>query len=107
MTVKSINPATREVMWSFKTLTKYEALDAVDKAHEMFGQWRHTSFEVRKDFMLRFARQLREHRQELAELITLEMGKRIAESLDEIELSAEIVDYYAHNAEEFLSNQKT
>ncbi|TWB89689.1 succinate-semialdehyde dehydrogenase/glutarate-semialdehyde dehydrogenase [Synechococcus sp. Ace-Pa] len=93
-------------MWSFKTLTKYEALDAVDKAHEMFGQWRHTSFEVRKDFMLRFARQLREHRQELAELITLEMGKRIAESLDEIELSAEIVDYYAHNAEEFLSNQK-
>jgi len=33
MTVKSINPATREVMWSFKTLTKYEALDAVDKAH--------------------------------------------------------------------------
>jgi succinate-semialdehyde dehydrogenase/glutarate-semialdehyde dehydrogenase len=42
----------------------------------------------------------------LAKLITLEMGKLIAQSYGEIALSADIIDYYATNGEVFLSDQK-
>ena len=40
--------------------------------------------------------------EELAGLITIEMGKLIGESLLEVELSTAILEYYATHAEEFL-----
>jgi succinate-semialdehyde dehydrogenase / glutarate-semialdehyde dehydrogenase len=40
---------------------------------------------------------------ELAKLATLEMGKRIAESRGEVELSAAILQYFADNAADFLA----
>ena len=104
MSVKSINPATGEVMKSFEELTKSEALEAVEKAHEAYGKWRHTSFRERKSILMKFAGLLRDRTDELAELITLEMGKRISESRAEITFCAEIVEFYAIGAEEFLSD---
>jgi len=38
MTVKSINPATREVMWSFRPLTKLRGPGRCGQGHEMFVQ---------------------------------------------------------------------
>jgi succinate-semialdehyde dehydrogenase/glutarate-semialdehyde dehydrogenase len=46
---------------------------------------------------------MREQAQPLAELITLEMGELIAQSLGEVALSANILDYYAQHAERFLA----
>ena len=48
---------------------------------------------------------MRETKAELAKLITTEMGKLIAESMGEIELSAAIFDYYADNGERFLADK--
>jgi succinate-semialdehyde dehydrogenase/glutarate-semialdehyde dehydrogenase len=50
----------------------------------------------------RAAQILRERRDEFARLLTLEMGKLIGESREEVDLSADIFDYYADNAAEFL-----
>jgi len=44
-----------------------------------------------------------EQKEKFARLATLEMGKRIAESRGEVELSASILKYYADNAETFLA----
>ena len=41
--------------------------------------------------------------QDLGLLVTLEMGKLYVESLGEVELSAQIFEYYAENAEAFLA----
>ncbi|GGI26500.1 aldehyde dehydrogenase [Pedobacter mendelii] len=49
---------------------------------------------------------MRRQKDILAKLITLEMGKLIAQSYGEIALSANIVDYYADNAETFLEDQR-
>lgn len=49
--------------------------------------------------------ELRSRSDEFAGLITLEMGKLIAESRGEVALSADIIDYYADHAEEFLAPQ--
>src|SRR5258705_12999313 len=44
-----------------------------------------------------------ERKESLARLASLEMGKRISEGRSEVELSAAILQYYADNAETFLS----
>jgi len=46
------------------------------------------------------------NKEELARLTTLEMGKRIAESRDEVELSASIMQYFADQTETFLAPKK-
>ncbi len=46
---------------------------------------------------------MREQSEELARLVTLEMGKLIAQSRGEVALSADILDYYAQHAEHFLA----
>ena len=106
MSIRSINPTIGEVLKTFEPQTKSQALEAVDKAHEAYGKWRHTSFKERKTVLLKFAGLLKERTDELAELITLEMGKRISESRAEITFCAQIVEFYANGAEEFLSNHQ-
>ena len=47
----------------------------------------------------------RERQDELAALITQEMGKPLAQSVSEVQLVADIYDYYADNAEEFMKGR--
>jgi Aldehyde dehydrogenase family len=46
---------------------------------------------------------MRQRRDYLARLVTLEMGKLLREAREEVDLSADILDYYADNAERFLA----
>ncbi|MGA8687128.1 MAG: NAD-dependent succinate-semialdehyde dehydrogenase, partial [Candidatus Sulfotelmatobacter sp.] len=63
-------------------------------------------FSGRSKIIGRVAQILLEKKEELARLATLEMGKRIAESRGEVELSASILQYFADNAESFLTPKK-
>ncbi len=49
---------------------------------------------------------MRERKDEFAHPMTLEMGKLIGQARDEVDLSADILDYYAENAEHFLAPQR-
>ena len=53
--------------------------------------------------MQQAANLLRQHQDEFARLLTLEMGKLLAEARAEVELSAQIFEYYVHNAERLLA----
>jgi len=105
MTIASINPVTNTTLKTFASLTKKETLDAVEKSYEACQSWRTTAFDERKQVILKFAEQLRERSDEFARLITLDMGKRISESRQEIEFCAEIAEFYACGAERFLADQ--
>lgn len=105
MTFQTVNPVDNQVVKTFESLSKDETIAAIDKADDAYDRWRNTSFEERKQIMLRFAGQLRERTDEFARLITLEMGKRIEESKGEITFCAEIVEFYANGAEEFLADE--
>ena len=104
MSFKTVNPATNETVETFESLSREETQKAVDKAHAAFQSWRQTSFQQRKKIILDFAKRLRDRRDEFAELITTEMGKRISEAKKEIEFCAEICEFYANGAEEFLAD---
>src|ERR1700761_3429231 len=77
-----------------------DALAASDKA---FMLWAGRPVEGRAAIISRAAQLLLERKSELAKLATLEMGKRIAESRGEVDLSAAILQYFADHATEFLA----
>ncbi|TWT85353.1 Succinate-semialdehyde dehydrogenase [NADP(+)] 1 [Posidoniimonas polymericola] len=105
MTITAVSPATNKPIKTFKEMSKKECLAAVGKADDAYQQWRATSYDQRKQVILAFAKELRNRTDELARLITLDMGKRISESRREIEYCAEIAEFYANGAEEFLADQ--
>src|SRR5580658_1953275 len=100
---RSVNPATGEVLNTFTEHTDQEMMDALATADKAFVSWAARPIEERAKIISRAARLLLERKSELAKLATLEMGKRIAESRGEVELSAAILQYFADNAGDFLA----
>src|SRR6202167_4466888 len=79
---------------------------ALAKADKAFRAWAARPFSERSKIIGRSAQILLEKKEELGRLATLEMGKRIAESRGEVELSASIMQYFADKAEGFLAPRK-
>ncbi|MDO8968322.1 NAD-dependent succinate-semialdehyde dehydrogenase [Algoriphagus sp.] len=104
--IQSINPWTGEVTKEFKSLTSQEMDFKIDLASKSFENWKSTSILERAKLMKRAGEILRKNKEEYARIITLEMGKILRESRSEIEKCALACDYYADNAEEFLSAEK-
>ena len=106
MPYRSVNPATGEVLRTFAEHTDNEMMNALAAAEKAFPCWAVRQFSERSKIIAKSAELLREKKEELARLATLEMGKRIAEGRGEVELSASIMQYFADNAEAFLAPKK-
>jgi succinate-semialdehyde dehydrogenase/glutarate-semialdehyde dehydrogenase len=106
MPYNSVNPATGKVMKTFTEHTDEQMWSALANADKAFRTWAAEPFRERSKIIGRSAQILLEKKEELARLATLEMGKRIAESRGEVELSASIMQYFADNAETFLAPKK-
>jgi succinate-semialdehyde dehydrogenase / glutarate-semialdehyde dehydrogenase len=102
MAYKSINPFTGEITKSFDDISDKQLEVALSNAQACFEKWRHFSYQEREVILTKVAILMWENAQKLAELMTLEMGKRIQEARGEVEYSANILDYYAEHAATFL-----
>jgi succinate-semialdehyde dehydrogenase/glutarate-semialdehyde dehydrogenase len=105
MSYQSVNPANGKVLKKFKELTNKQLETALKTAATCFEIWRHKTFAERATIVTKAATLMRDRIDEFAKPVTLEMGKLIAESRGEVALSADIIDYYAWNAEDFLAPQ--
>ena len=103
MTYQTIDPNTGKIVKTFDEMTDKALEVAIDTADKTYSVWRRTSFADRKLIAKKAAQGMRDNADELARFMTLEMGKRFEESLGEVALSADIIDYYADHAEEFLA----
>ena len=107
MPYQSTNPFDGKTVKSFDDINDAQLEAKLKAAQQCFDQaWRHKSFADRKAVLTRAAAIMREREQAFAELITIEMGKLIAQSIGEVQLSAAILDYYAEHAEAFLAPEK-
>ena len=106
MSIQTINPNTNKVVKSFDEMTVEIVDAAVAKANETYTSWRTTSYQQRASVLHKLAALMRTKKDSLAKLITLEMGKLIAQAKGEIDLSADIFDYYADNGEKFLADKQ-
>jgi len=105
MTYQSINPYDGKILTTFEEFTDKQLDSALETAAICFETWRNTTFAYRAAVAANAAAAMRARIDELASLVTLEMGKLIEEARGEVELSADIIDYYARNAESFLASQ--
>lgn len=107
MEYKTINPATGQLVKTFEGAKDHEIDAMIATAQGAFeSDWRHRSVADRSRIIAKAASILRDRAEEYAQTITREMGKRIAEARGEVTLSANILDYYAQRAHEFLAPQQ-
>lgn len=106
MTYQSINPYDGKLLQSFDDLTEESLETKIATAAACFESWRQTTFAQRAAIAAKAAAIMRARADEFARPVTLEMGKRIAEARGEVALSADIIDYYAQNAERFLAPER-
>ena len=104
--ITTVNPATGEEIATYSRLSREEACAAVDKCHAAFEQWRLRSLDDRAQVIKNLGKALRDHKEELARLMTEEVGKLIGDSRDEVELCAAICDYTAANGPRELADEQ-
>jgi acyl-CoA reductase-like NAD-dependent aldehyde dehydrogenase len=103
--IYSINPATEEVLASYKPHTGEEIETKLEAARSSFLSWRSEPFSARAGLMKKAAAYLRQSKTGLAATMTAEMGKPIVEAEAEIEKCAVNCNYYADNAERFMRDE--
>ena len=104
--ITAVNPATEEVIASFDAFGPDEVEMALAEAHNAYLGWRERPIGERATPMRALAKLLRERADRYARLITLEMGKPIAEAKAEIEKCAFGADQFAENAARYLADEE-
>jgi acyl-CoA reductase-like NAD-dependent aldehyde dehydrogenase len=97
--VKDVNPAdVDDVIAEAPSSTAAEAADACEAAAGAFEKWRNTPAPMRGQILYKVQRRMEERRQELAEALTREEGKTIAESRGEIQRAINVIEFFAGEA---------
>jgi aldehyde dehydrogenase (NAD+) len=95
-TASNLNPAnTDHVLGTIRQASRDEARAAVESAAEAFRTWRATPAPSRGRIVNLAARLMEQHKEELAQLLTLEEGKTIAESRGELQRSINVAEFCA------------
>jgi succinate-semialdehyde dehydrogenase/glutarate-semialdehyde dehydrogenase/succinyl-CoA reductase len=102
--LKTVNPATEEILNEYDIMTKEKINESVRKAKEAFSDWK-KDIHNRAESLYAFAREFRKNRENLARTSTQEMGKAIKESRSEIDKCAWTIEYYADNGKIFTSDE--
>ena len=105
MAIETINPATGKLIKSFSEMTRLEVDNYINYADLQFQSWKETTFETRSKLMFKAADVLKERKEELGRILTLEMGKPLKQAISEIEKCAWVCEYYAKNAENILKKE--
>ena len=103
--LQSINPANEELIQQYAEMSDSDVSEILTHTNSTFNEWKLTSFEYRASLMKNATKILRDLKDDLAKLMTFEMGKPILQSKAEVEKCAWVCDYYAENAEKFLANE--
>ena len=94
-TFEVINPATSEVISNVANLTIEDVKQAINCASEAWISWKNTTSTFRGDLLMKWFHLIMEHKDELAEVMTLESGKPLSESHAEINYGASFVSWFA------------
>jgi succinate-semialdehyde dehydrogenase/glutarate-semialdehyde dehydrogenase len=103
MLIRSVNPATNEVVREFEEMQMSEIDEVLDHSLTAFYNWRNVTLDKRRDLILCLGVLLEAQREGLAYNISIEMGKPIRESRAEIDKCSWLCRYYVDHAEAFLS----
>jgi succinate-semialdehyde dehydrogenase/glutarate-semialdehyde dehydrogenase len=104
---KSVNPATEQVVGEHREMTSAEVEHALGRAQSAFLINSRQPVSWRAERLQELAKRLREEHEDLARLMSAEMGKPLKEAEAEVEKCAVSCQHYALHAEEFLRDEPT
>ncbi|AMT72014.1 NADP-dependent succinic semialdehyde dehydrogenase [Mycobacteroides immunogenum] len=103
MPIATINPATGETIKTFAPASEAEIDAAIGRAHERFRRYRTTSFAERTAWATATADLMEAEADDVAALMTLEMGKTLASAKAEVLKCAKGFRFYAEHAQAMLA----
>lgn len=102
---QAVNPSTGKTLAKHPTCQDDEVRSFLDLSAHAYTNWAKTSPEQRTNFLLKVSEIFLLRIEELALIVTTEMGKPISQARAEVEISASIFRYYAEHAPELLADQ--
>ncbi len=93
-----VDPATETILAQLPLASRDELAQAAESARRGFALWRAKSALERCNILRSAAQTIRDRAKTIAQVLTLEQGKPLAEALREVTLSADIVDFQAEEA---------
>jgi succinate-semialdehyde dehydrogenase/glutarate-semialdehyde dehydrogenase len=101
--IRSVSPATGELLGEVEARSHEDVLIAVEQARQAQKSWSETSFAFRKELLLKLADAIYDQVDEIAEIISKENGKPRTEALStELLPSLYTIQYVAKNTERQL-----
>ena len=105
MAYQTVDPNTNTLEKTYANTTSAQISEMLTAGHAFYKQQRNLDPETRSATLHAVAAYFRDNADEMAAIITKEMGKRTEEALGEVELCAEIADMYADRAPALLQPQ--
>ncbi|PYJ75017.1 MAG: NADP-dependent succinic semialdehyde dehydrogenase, partial [Verrucomicrobia bacterium] len=105
MAITSTNPATGEKLKDFQAFTDDQIEKCLNRAERVFSHHRREPFAKRAQLMMAAASLLEQEKDQLARIITLEMGKLFRAAVEEVEKCVRGCRFYAENGERFLEDE--
>lgn len=105
-TITTINPANGTKIHEYSWMSDAELEQIVTHMQTAFEKWRHTTLEERARILNSVAATLRTRKDELAKLMTQEMGKLLRHSYEEVEGVAAICEYTAKMGPQMLKDEE-
>ncbi|WEZ86605.1 NAD-dependent succinate-semialdehyde dehydrogenase [Pseudomonas sp. NyZ480] len=93
--INVINPATGEMLGSVPRMGAAETRRAIEAAERALPAWRALTAKERAARLQAWFREIMNHQEDLAQIMTAEQGKPLAESRGEIAFAASYVEFYA------------
>jgi succinate-semialdehyde dehydrogenase/glutarate-semialdehyde dehydrogenase len=90
-----VNPASEEPFARISTIDRAGLAQAIADAHAAFPSWRGLTAKARGEYLRRIAVELERRRDEVARLLSTENGKPLAQSLTEVAMSVDHLQWFA------------
>lgn len=104
---RSVNPATGETLATYPWATADDVERAISQADTGFRQWRRESVSHRAQKLRDLGAALRNRGEEMARMMSREMGKPILQARGEVAKSASLCDWYAEHGPAMLNAEPT
>ncbi len=105
MAIATVNPATGETVKTYGEMSDADVERCLAAAAAAHASYRHTSFDARAGWMRRAASLLDDEQDQIAAMMTTEMGKTLAAARQEVAKCAAACRYYATHASGFLADE--
>ncbi|MEU7721111.1 NADP-dependent succinic semialdehyde dehydrogenase [Streptomyces tibetensis] len=106
MPIATVNPANGETLKTYEAMGEQEIERRLQLAEATFRTYRTTTFDERARLLHRAADLLEEDQQDIARVMTTEMGKPIQQARAEAAKCAKAMRWYADHAEELLADEE-